>query len=521
MIGGSIARIGQSYAVTLQATNCKSGENLASQQVEAKDKEHVLRAVSTAATKMRAKLGESLSSIQKLDQPLEQVTTSSLEALQYYALASDEIKKGSPLASIPFLTRATELDPNFAMAWAKLGIVYYNARDLDHAAGYYRKAFTLIDRVTEREKLDISGDYYWHVTGELDKSIDVFQLYARTYPRYARPHNALGNQYNTGGEPQKALPEYEESIRLEPGAAASYNNLAHTYMRLDRFDEAKATIERALALNLPQPTLHLRLLEIALFLQNQALAESEMKWFAGKPNQYAAFAAQASNAAAFLRLRDAGQFSRQAIDVVKRKNLPGSVAQYHSAEAEFEAVAGNCDSARSEARAAMLPDEAPAEIFDAAFAFAFCGDSQARKIADETSKRYPLDTIWNAVSLPAIEAAMELNRGQPGKAVELLQLSTPYEREYAEPVYLRGLSYLRLRKGPEAAAEFQKILSHKGAYWGIFYPASYFGLARAATLSGDTAKAKEAYQDFFAISKDANSDVPLLVDARKEYAALH
>jgi hypothetical protein len=169
----------------------------------------------------------------------------------------------------------------------------------------------------------------------------------------------------------------------------------------------------------------------------------------------------------------------------------------------------------------VLPAGAPAEVFDAAFAFAFCGDSQARRIADETSKRYPLDTIWNAVYLPAIDAAMELKHDQPGKAVELLQLATPYEREYAEPVYLRGLSYLRLRKGLEAAAEFQRILSHKGAYWGIFYSASYVGLARAATLSGDTTKAKNAYQDLFAISKDANTDVPLLVDARKEYAALH
>jgi eukaryotic-like serine/threonine-protein kinase len=521
MIGGSIASLGKTYAITLQATNCQTGESLACEQVEAEDKEHVLRAVATAATKMRAKLGESLSSIQKLAVPSEQVTTTSLDAFQAYALGRAQLNLGSSLTALPFFQRATELDPNFALAYRWLGNMYCNAGEHGRCAECLKKAFALVDRVSERERLEISARYYFQGTGELNKAADAYQLLARTYPRDPFLPNVLGLIYVSTGDWEKALPEFQEALALDARFPFAYAHQTLVYVSLDRFDEARAVAQKAIAQKVEASGVHDWLLRIACIQGNRAEAETHIQWLAGKPEEYQSLALQASNAAALGRLRTVGELLGRASEMAKRLSLPESVARHQSTAALQAALLGNCEAARSKARAAILSEQAPADTLAAALPLALCGDAAAaQKVADETSKRYPLHTLWNAVQLPSIRAAIELNRDQPAKAIELLQSAAPYERAYPSAVYLRGLAYLRARKGSEAAAEFQKILDHKGANWGPYYPLSYVGLARAAALTGDSARARTAYQDFLALWRDADPDVPILKEAKQEYAKL-
>jgi tRNA A-37 threonylcarbamoyl transferase component Bud32/Flp pilus assembly protein TadD len=521
MIGGSIASLGKTYAITLQATNCQTGESLAREQVEAEDKEHVLRAVATAATKMRAKLGESLASIRKLNVPNQQVTTTSLEAFQAFALGRAQRFSGLSSAAIPFYQRAIELDPNFASAYVGLGTVYGNVGETGRRAEYDKKAFALIDRVSELERLEISAFFYSSGTGELNKAVDAWQLYARTYQREAVPRNALGNLYVSTGDVEKALAEFQEAVRVEPRFAYAYSNQVMAYSYLDRFDEAKAVAERFFAQKLDSPAIHQNLLRLAYLQGIREEAERHIQWLAGKPEEYTSFNVQATNAAALGQLRRAGELLGRATEMARRRSLPETAARFQAQEALGEALVGSCEAARSKARAAILPEQAPADTLTATLPLALCGDAAAaQRAAEETTKRYPVHTIWNAVQLPSIRAAIELSRNQPEQAVELLQSAAPYERAYAYAVYLRGLAYLRARKGAEAAAEFQKILDHRGANWGPYYPLSYVGLARAAALTGDSARARKAYQDFLALWKDADPDVPILKEAKQEYAKL-
>jgi serine/threonine protein kinase/tetratricopeptide (TPR) repeat protein len=518
MIGGAIASLGKTYAITLQATNCRTGEALAREQVEAEDKEHVLRAVATAATRMRAKLGESLDSIEKLAVSSEQVTTTSLEAFQAYALAMEQKKSGLWLASIPFFQRATELDPNFAAAYRSMGVMYLNAGERGRGAEYLKKAFALIDRVSERERLSISPTYYDYVTGELTKAVDAYQLWARTYPRESTPHNNLGVVYLRTGDVEKALPEFQEAERLNPRVAVPYGNQARAYTALDRFDEANAVAEKAFAQKLDPPYIHTVLLRIAYIQGDRAEAEKHIRWLTGKPEEYQSLQVQAQNASFLGQLRKGKEFMQRAEEIARRRNLPESAARFQVTEMWIGAWVGNCEAARNRAVAATVPDQDSAATLQV-LPLALCGNTAAaHKAADETSKRYPVDTLWNAVYLPSIRAAIELNRNEPARAVELLKSASPYERAYPYAVYLRGLAYLRARQGMEAAVEFQKILDRRGASWGPFYPLSYVGLARASTLVGDNGRARKAYQDFLALWKDADPDIPILREAKAEYA---
>lgn len=521
MIGGSIASLGKTYAITLQATSCQTGEALAREQVETQDKERVLRAVATAASRMRAKLGESLGSIQKLAVPPEQVTTTSLEAFQAYALGRAQQSQGSFLAAIPLFQRATELDPNFASAYRALAAMYGNAGEMGREIEYRKKSFALVDRVSERERLSILADYYRAVTGELNKATDAYQLYARTYPREFVPHNNLGILYSGTGDWGKALSEYQEAARLGPTHAAFYSNQAFTYSNLDRFDEAREVAGRAFAQKLDSPSMHQALLWIACIQGDPAEAEKQIQWLAGKPGEFSSLALQARNAAALGQLRRAEELLGRATDMARRQNLPGMAARLQAQEALVGALVGECEAARGSARAAILPNQPPLDTWAAALPLALCGDhATAEKAADGTSKRYPVDTLWNAVFLASIRSVIELNRDQPAKAIELLQSAAPYDRAHTDAVYVRGLAHLRARNGAEAATQFQRILDHKGANWGPYYPLSYVGLARAAALASDTARARRAYQDFLALWKDADPDVPLLKEAKQEYARL-
>jgi serine/threonine protein kinase/Tfp pilus assembly protein PilF len=514
-IDGSIASLGKNYVIALQAINCQSGATLAREQVQADDKEHVLNAVGTAATAMRAKLGESRSSIQKLNRPLEQATTGSLEALQSYTAGYDELGQGRFLAAVPLFKRAIALDPNFAMAYQRLATAFNNAGDAGLEAEYRRKAFSLIDRVSERERHAISASYY-ESTGELDKTIDALRVAIGSYPRMWGFHNGLSENNIVLGRFEEGLKEGQVAAQLQPNAEPPYRRLLDAYMCLDRLDEAKKVAEKLRTLGIGGARIHQRFLEMAYIEGDQAGIARETQWYAGKPEEYLSFGLQAANLNVLGQRLESSKLYQRAAETALRRGLRDVAAGFDEADARADALSGNCRSARRLGRPAL--------------ALAMCGDTaQAEKLAEETSKRFPNGTLWTAVQLPQIRAAIELQRGQAAKAVELLASASPYERAYPEAVYLRGLAYLHLQKGTEAAAEFRKILDHKGASWGsdwrtpnwgLYYSISYLGLARGSALAGDTANARRAFQDFFALWKDADPDIPILKQAQAEYAKL-
>ncbi len=523
-IAGSIAGLGKSYLITLEAATCQTGETLAREQAEAPDKEHVIKALAVAANGLRAKLGESLSSIQKLSHVPEQVTTASLEAFQAYALGVAQRDQGNDLEAVPFFQHATELDPNFAMAYARMATMYSNLGARERSVEYAKKAYSLVDRVTEHERLYITSQYYNYVTRELDKTIEAYQLYARTYPRDFIAHNNLGVSYGQAGEYEKGILELQEALRLDAGAANQYANQVVYYTYLDRYDEAKAIAAKVFERKLESPSTHFWLLRLAYIQGDQVAVNREIQWSAGRPDEFRSVNLQATNADYLGQRRNGKELWKRAADMAKRRNLATVAAAYAAGDAWREAVLGSCDSALSQARAAVALVDANTitAAGPAATALGLCGaGAEAEKIAAAIAKEFPTDTISNAVGIPLIRAAIELKRDQPAKAIELLKSAVPYERSNPNPAYLRGLAHLRARQAPEAAAEFQRIIDHKGAYWGPNYALAHVGLARAAALAGDTAKAKKAYQDFLALWKDADPDLPILAEARKEYAALN
>jgi len=514
-IDGSIESLGKNYVIALQATTCQAGATLAREQIQADDKEHVLNALGTAATTMRAKLGESLGSIQKLNQPLEQATTPSLEALQSYTAGYSELSQGRFLAAVPLFERAVALDPNFAMAYFYVSTAFNNAGDVGREAEYSRKAFALIDRVSEYERDYIAAGYY-ESTGQSDKAIDANRLGIQNYPRAWEFHNDLSNEYIDLGQFEEGLKEGLEATGLQANVEPPYRRQLDAYICLDRLAEAKQLAEKLRAQGLGGARIHQRFLEIAYVEGDQAATTREIQWFGGKPVAYLSFGLQAANRNVLGQRGESRKLYQRAAETALRQGLRNAAAEFEEADARADALSGNCQTVQRLGRTAL--------------ALALCGDAaQAEKLAAGTSKLFPNGTIWNAVQLPEIRAAIALQRGQPAKAVELLASTSPYERAYPDALYLRGLAYLGLHKGAEAAAEFEKILDHKGAnwgsawqhpYWGQYYALSYLGLARASALAGDTAKAGKAYQDFLTLWKDADPDIPILKQAQAEYAKI-
>jgi tetratricopeptide (TPR) repeat protein len=474
-IDGTISSFGTAYVLTLQAVNCKNGATLAREQSQAKDKEHVLQAVDKAATAMRAKLGESLASIEKLTRPLDEFTTLSLEALQNHAKGHILEAQGQFLASIPFFQRATELDQNFAMAYMGLSIAYNNAGDIPRSNEHQRKAFALIDRVSEFERLSVAARYYWQVAGELDKAIDTYRERSVSYPREWDDHSEASVLYRTEGQFERAIQEAQTAVRLEPRVEPPHRNLVSAYIVSDRLEDAKKALAEARALGFDSSRLHQRELEIAYIEGNQTAADREVQWYAGRPEEYISFGLQASNADALGRRPEASKFYRRAAESARQLGLKDVAFDFQDADTLAEAAVGNCQAARRAGRPAL--------------ALALCGDAAgAEKLASEKTKQQPDGTLWNAVQLPTIRAASELRRDRPAVAIEMLASAAPYERAFPEAVYLRALAYLRLSKIPEAAVEFHKILDHKGANWGVFYALSGDGFARATELAGNKQK---------------------------------
>ncbi len=528
ILNGSIASLGSQYVITLNAVNSRSGESLAREQVSADSKEQVLAALGKATSSLRAKLGESLSSIQKFDKPLQQATTSSLEALKAFSLGQAQHLKLNDLEAIPSLKRAVELDPNFAMAYATLGVCYSNQGESELGIENIKKAFELRDRVSEREKFYISAHYYDMVTGNIEKAIETYDLWRQTYPRETVPYDNLALRYASIGQYEKSSAMCREARRLDPKDLYAFQNTAAAFLGLNRFDEAKALIEEAQAQKLDSFVFHLMLYEIAFIQGDKAAMESNAAWATGKPDEAFTTSIQSSAAAFSGRLKESRELNARAIRLAQQYDMKENAAMVQTFRAQTEAEFGNLSQARQDAAAARKMTHSGPVMGMAALAFALAGDAaQTQPLLSEVEKRYPEDTLIKAVWLPSARAALELSRNNPARAIELLQSATPYEFGASPggsgflPNYLRGEAYLRAKQGKEAATEFQKILDHRGVDpLSPFYPLAHLGLARAAVLSGDTATSRKAYQDFLALWKDADPDIPVYREAKAEYAKL-
>jgi eukaryotic-like serine/threonine-protein kinase len=523
LLTGSISSLGSHYVISLAAMNAYTGDVIAREQVEAENKEQVLRSLGSAATKLRERLGESLRMVEKFDAPIEQATTSSLEALKAFSLGNEQQNRARYLEAIPFYKRAIELDPAFALAYTRLAVAYDNSRQQELAAEYATKAFDLRDRVSERERHFISWRYYSSTTRELDKTIEVLELWKQTYPRDIEPHNTLSFHYTQIGQFNKAIEEAREAIRLNPARPQPYSNLALALMCINRFDEAKEVYQQALAQNLDTTAYHWGLYLIAFAQGNADSARQNIDWMAGKSNEYEALDWQAKSSSFSGQLRKARELSGQAINLTTRANLSELTAQFRARARLRGAIVGACQEVGSDISNAAEKTITPA--IEDSLALALCGQAaQAQSLIDEQSKRFPKDTLLNTIWLPTVRAITEINRNNPAQAIQLLQAAGRYETGYAAgfwPTYIRGQAYLRQRAGAEAAAEFQRILNNRGVNINSnLYSLAYLGLARATTLTGDRAKARNTYEDFFNLWKDADPDTPSLQQARREYEKL-
>jgi tetratricopeptide (TPR) repeat protein len=525
LLAGSISALGSHYVISLQAVNAASGDVIARTQVEAASREKVLTALGTAASGLREKLGESLNSIQKFDAPIEQATTPSLEALRAFAAGDERRDSGDVMGSIPFYKHATELDPNFALAYARLAAMYGNSHKMDLAVEASQKAFDLRDRVTEHERLYISSHYYNLVTGELDKHLEILKLWEQTYPRDFTPFNNLATKYIAMGQPEKAVEQAREAISINPAAFLPHENLSQALQMLGRFDEEKEVIEQALVRNPDDVKCHAVMYAIAFLEQDKSRMQQEVAWAAGKQIEPWFLKEQAAVAAFDGRLNESAQHYRDAIEALRITD-PAIAASTAIDQLITEEIFGKFD--RVEDRVSdilSMGGRSRDALSLGALALCLAGhQDRARPLVDELAKRYPKDTSVNSVLLPAVKAAIELAQSNPARAIELLQVTRQFE--FGEmcgywPNYLRALSYSRAGHAKEAAAEFQKILDHRGTdITSCLHPLSQLGLARAAAMTGDTARSRKAYQDLFSLWKDADPDLSLLKEAKQEYEKL-
>ena len=522
MLAGSIASLGSHYVIDLTAVNAQTGDALAREQTEAESKEQVLKSLDRTASALRSKLGESLGSVQKFAMPLEQATTSSLEALQAFTQGQAEHQTLADDKAIPHLKRAVELDPNFAMAYATLGVAYSNQNDRAKAAECLNKALELKDRASEREKLYISAHYYEMVTGQAQRAIEVYESWKETYPRDTTPRDNLSNSYNGLGQFEKALSNANESLRLNPKDAFAFQNAVAAYQKLDRYDEAKAVAEQAIAQNADSMEIHTVLYEIAFIRGDDAGMQRQIAWAAGKQMDWLMLFPQAMGDYAMGRVRRARETLTRAIGFAGQHGLNSLANDVRGAMSVEEAAIGNVQEARSGAEQALASSPDRDAKTSAAVALALTGDtSRAEKLVDDLAKGFPQDSLLNNLVLPTMRAIVELERKNPTRAIELLESAKPYEVSDFGSIYIRGAAYLQAQDGASAAAEFQKILDHRGVSpLDVAYALARLELGRALALQGQTAKARTTYQDFLAFWKDADPDIPVLKQAKQEYEKL-
>ena len=526
VLGGTVSSLGSHYLIDLSAVACSTGDTLVKEQGEATSKEDVLKTLSRASSSLRTKLGESLPSVQKFDVPVE-ATTSSLEALKNYSMGITIMREKGDAPSIPFFKRAIELDPNFPIAYSALSVSCGNLNQRSLALEYATKAYQLRDRVTEREKLRITASYF-NATGELDREAQTYELWTANYPRDFVPHNNLGNAYGSMGQYDKALAEYQEALRLAP-TISHYSNLGATYVNLNRLEEAKDTFDQALAHKLDSGALRQQIYSLAFLRGDTAQMEQELAWGAGKPgDEDALLSAQSDTEAYYGRMSKARDFSRRAADSAVRADSKEAAALWQVNAALREAELGNTSVAKQGVTAALALSPGRDVKISAALTLARIGAApRAKTLVEELEKSYPTNTMLKLDGLPTINAAIELSKGNSSQALLDLEAAAPYELGQAGtmgsvyPAYVRGQAYLQSHNGAAAAAEFQKLLDHRGIVLNFVTGAlAHLQIGRAYAMAGDTAKAKAAYQDFLTLWKDADPDIPILKEAKAEYAKL-
>ena len=525
LLGGTISSLGSHYLIDLSAVACTTGDTLAKEQAEATSKEDVLKGLSRASSGLRTALGESLPSVQKFDVPIE-ATTSSLEALKNYSMGVKLKAEKGDAPSVPFLKRAIELDPNFPMAYGGLAISYTNFGQPSLALEYATKAYQLRDRANEREKLRISAIYFI-ARGEFERATEVFEFWTANYPRDSFPRRDMGANYSIMGQYEKALAEFQEALRLDPDSVNGYAALGDAYLRLNRLDEAKVSFDQAFAHKLDSGFLRLSIYDLAFLRGDSAQMQQQLAWSddkAGNDDDWL-LSKQSDTDAYYGRLSQARDFSRRAVDSAIRSDAKETAALWQINAAQREVEVGNKMAGRQGVTAALALSRGRDVMALAALTSARVGDTtRANVLVEELKKSYPAYALLKIYWLPTINAAIEISKGHASQALVSLEAAAPYELgEVAGlyPAYLRGQAYLLEHNGTAAVAEFQKLLDHRGIVLNsVTGSLAHLQLGRAYAISGDTGKAKSAYKDFLTLWKDADPDIPILKQAKTEYAKL-
>jgi eukaryotic-like serine/threonine-protein kinase len=525
MLVGSIALLGNQYVIGLHAVDCRTGGSLGQEQVTVDAKEKVLPVLGKSATHLRKQLGESLASIQKFDKPIEEATTTSLEALQAFSRGREMLRQGRYPEAISYFQRAIELDPNFAFAYWGLAAVYGNLNEETRSMEYMQKAYALRDRVSERERLHFDMVYHWIVTGDRDKETESHKLFSQSYPRELSPLNNLALSYSQYfGEYEKGIETGSEVMKLSAYVMGAYASVGCGYLGLNRVEDAKRTFEAGLAQNSGAVALRAHLYEVAFLQGDRATMLREREWAAGNVEASVIPGSVAASAAAQQgRLREARELAVEGSETARAHGYRDSGSGYLAEQSLTEAEAGNFTKARELAAASVALSKTRSNLPTVAIALALAGDSTgSQQILDDLTRRFPFDTWINFIYGPSARAAMK--GADPQKSLVDLQSAHRYELGFFNrflPIYVRGLIYLRVGQPAAAAAEFQKIIDHRGsAPVAPEYALAHLGLARAYAMQADTAKARASYQGFLTLWKDADSDVPILKQAKAEYAKL-
>jgi len=541
-IAGSIGSLGSEYVLGLKAVNCRNGDPLAQEQVTAPSKEKVLDALGDATSKLRSELGESLATVQRFDVPLEQATTSSLEALKAYTLGQKADREQGPAAALPYNQRAIQLDPNFAMGYLAVGGEYFSMAEPGRASEYLTRAFELREHASEREKLALAANYYLNVTGELPKAAQAYQEEIESYPKNLSAYLNLGVVSAEQGDYEKSAELTLEQLRRGSANVAPYDNLANCYLALQRFDDARNTIREAQSKKLEDYITRMALYALAFLSSDSAAMADQQKWFAGKPEENYILALVSDTEAYAGRAARSRELTRQALDSAIHADARENGAIWQENSALSEAAFGNAAEARQEAADGLkVAPTSQGVQSEAALALAISGDTaQAQALAKDLNARYPLDTQMQSLWLPAIQAQLDLNAGQPEAALTALQAASRTELGQITfinnlsclyDIYLRGQAHLAARQAPAAASEFQKIIDHNGLVWNCSTGAlAHLGVARANAMQAAVSKGADAdaarvralaaYKDFLALWKDADPDIPVLKLAKAEYTKL-